>query len=49
VYDGGLGGTIPRPGSWLSQPVLQVTNAYRVIAVIPDDRLKAGYVIVWVN
>jgi hypothetical protein len=50
VYDGDLGGTIiPRPGSWLSQPVLQVTNAYRVIAVIPDDRFKAGYVIVWVN
>jgi hypothetical protein len=49
VYNGDLGGTIPRPGSWLSQPVLQVTNAYRVIAVIPDDRFKAGYVIVWVN
>jgi hypothetical protein len=49
VYNGGLGGTIPGPGSWLSQPVLQVTNAYRVIAVIPDDRFKAGYVIVWVN
>jgi hypothetical protein len=49
VYNGSLGDTIPGPGSWLSQPVLQVTNAYRVIAVIPDDRFKAGYVIVWVN
>jgi hypothetical protein len=49
VYDGDLGGTMPGPGSWLSQPVLQVTNAYRVIAVIPGDKFKAGYVIVWVN
>jgi hypothetical protein len=36
-------------GSWLAQPVIQATNTYRIIAVIPDDRFKAGYVIVWVN
>jgi hypothetical protein len=49
VYDGGIDGVISGPGSWLSQPVLQAANAYRVIAVIPDDRFKAGYAIVWVN
>jgi hypothetical protein len=36
-------------GSWLPQPVISATNAYRIIAVIPDDRFKAGYVIAWVN
>jgi hypothetical protein len=36
-------------GSWLPQPVIQATNTYRIIAVIPEDRFKAGYVIVWVN
>jgi hypothetical protein len=35
--------------SWLPQPVIHATNAYRIIAVIPDDRFKAGYVIVWIN
>jgi hypothetical protein len=33
---------------WMTQPVIPATNVYRIIAVIPDDRLKAGYVIVWV-
>jgi hypothetical protein len=42
------GSGIVREG-WMAQPVIPATNVYRIIAVIPDDRFKAGYVIVWVN
>jgi hypothetical protein len=49
VYGGNIVGARVVGGSWLAQPVIHATNAYRIIAVIPDDRFKAGYVIVWVN
>jgi len=35
--------------SWLPQPAISTTNTYRIVAVIPSDRLKAGYVITWIN
>jgi hypothetical protein len=35
--------------SWLPQPAISTTNTYRIVAVIPGDRLKAGYVITWIN
>ena len=35
--------------SWLPQPAISATNTYRIVAVIPGDRLKAGYVITWIN
>ena len=35
--------------SWLPQPAISTTNTYRIVTVIPSDRLKAGYVITWIN
>ena len=35
--------------SWLPQPAISTTNTYRIVAAIPSDRLKAGYVITWIN